>query len=50
MPTAVSTLPPLSLTEPLLPGIARGGEVACLRRAGDFQGAPRAHFDIKEFL
>jgi hypothetical protein len=50
MPTAVSTLSPVSPTELLFSGIACGGHVARLRRDGGFQDAPRAHFKIKEFL
>jgi len=51
MPTAVSTLSPVSPTALLLPGIACGEEVARLHRVGDFQDAPpRAHFEIKELL
>jgi hypothetical protein len=50
MPTAVSTLSPVSPTALILPGIACGAEAAWLRWARDFQDAPRAHFQIKEFL
>jgi hypothetical protein len=50
MPTLVSAPLHFSVADHVPPGIALGGEVACLHRAGFFKVAPRALFVIKEFL
>ncbi|WP_158002032.1 hypothetical protein [Pseudomonas fluorescens] len=50
MPTLVSDPLHFSFVDRVPPGIALGGEVVCLRRAGLFKDAPRALFVIKEFL
>ncbi|MGE8179244.1 hypothetical protein [Pseudomonas fluorescens] len=50
MPTLVSDPLDFSVTDRVPPGIALGGEVVCLHRAGLFKDAPRALFVIKEFL
>ncbi|MGF6149829.1 hypothetical protein [Pseudomonas fluorescens] len=50
MPTLVSDPLDFSFADRVPPGIALGGEVVCLHRAGFFKDAPRALFVIKEFL